>query len=66
MADILRVEVPVEMTITRETAERCCKILSMYLTDNPQTHIQEHFKLLEDGAEVEVEPYERSENGKDT
>lgn len=66
MADILRVEVPVEMSITRATAERCCKILSMYLTDNPQTHIDVQEYWRGNGAEFEVTLFERSEDGKDT
>ena len=34
--DGIKIEVGVGLTVDNETARRCCRILSMYLTDNPK------------------------------
>lgn len=35
----LTVEVTARLAISDETAERCCRLLEMWLTDNPDAHI---------------------------
>lgn len=40
MAKISDIQINVGLTISEDTAQRCCQILSLYLTDNPNLTIE--------------------------
>ncbi len=52
MARSTEITVNVGISVTKETAERCLEILSMYLTDNPLVDIETHTFEHEDGDRI--------------
>lgn len=46
-----KIEIPVEATITDETAQRCLRLLEMYLDDHWELNILHSYRQTPTGAE---------------
>lgn len=54
MASLGSLQIQAKITVSEETARRCCDLLSIYCTDNPHMEVRTERFFSSDGTEVRV------------